>query len=187
MIAPVLETTRLRLDAVTPADTDAVFEYCQDADIQKWIPIPSPYTRDAAEFFTGPYAELGMGDQFTLWAIRDRVGGNLLGTIELRHQPLASGSVGYWLGARHRGAGIMTEALGTLLDHAFSDDGLALTRVEWEAVSGNAASAEVARRAGFRFEGERRLSTVFRDSRVDAWFAAILRDDPREPQDGWPE
>lgn len=187
MITPLLETERLRLDAIEAADADAVLAYCVDPGIQEWVPVPSPYTREAAEFFTGEYAAKGAtGDEFTLWAIRELETGELLGAIELRHQPLASGSIGYWLGRPHRGRGIMTEAVEAVVEYAFAEGGLELSRLEWEAKAGNIASAIVARRAGFRFEGTRRKSTVFRDTRVDAWYATLLRDDDRDQQDGWP-
>jgi RimJ/RimL family protein N-acetyltransferase len=183
---PLIETERLRLDAITPADTDAVFAYCQDPDVQRWVPIPAPYPRDSAVFFTGEYATKGNGDEFTLWAIRSISDSALLGAIEMRHQPLRGGSIGYWLGAPHRGLGLMTEAVEALVEYAFADGGLELDRLEWEAVVGNVASAIVARRAGFRFEGSRRSSSVFRDRRVDTWYAGILRTDDREQQPGWP-
>jgi RimJ/RimL family protein N-acetyltransferase len=82
----------------------------------------------------------------------------------------------------------MTEAVSLVLDFAFAahPDGLNLQRVEWHAFAGNTASAAVARRAGFRFEGASRLGAVQRGARRDDWQAGLLRDDPRTPADGWP-
>jgi RimJ/RimL family protein N-acetyltransferase len=187
VITPQLLTPRLRLDTVTPADTDDVLAYCVDPEIQRWVPLPVPYTRESAEFFTGKYAtSAAEGDEFTLWAIRDAESPRILGAIELRNQPLASGGIGYWLGREHRGSGIMTEAVEAIVEYAFAEGGLELQRLEWSAVAGNVASGIVARRAGFRFEGEQRKSSVFRDTRVDTWYATLLRDDDREQQEGWP-
>ncbi|WUQ66249.1 GNAT family N-acetyltransferase [Streptomyces canus] len=48
-----LETDRLLLRAFTPADVDAVFEACQDEDIQFYTPVPVPYRRADAEELVG--------------------------------------------------------------------------------------------------------------------------------------
>jgi RimJ/RimL family protein N-acetyltransferase len=80
----------------------------------------------------------------------------------------------------------MTEALQALVEYAFDEGGLGLTRIHWESLVGNYGSAIVARRAGFQFEGVSRRSLVHRDTRVDSWQAVLLREDSREPTEGWP-
>ncbi len=61
-----LETERLTLSPVTGSDTDAVFEYCCDEELQDYVPVPVPYTRESATLYTMGYASRA---QF-LWAIR---------------------------------------------------------------------------------------------------------------------
>ena len=53
-------------------------------------------------------------------------------------------------------------------------EGLELVRIEWHANAGNVASARVARRVGFRFEGTLCLGAVGRNGREDDWVAGIL-------------
>ena len=49
----VVRTDRLTLRPYRQDDVDAVHRACQDPDTQRWLPIPSPYTRDdAVEFVT---------------------------------------------------------------------------------------------------------------------------------------
>lgn len=177
-----LATERLRLDALVPSDADDVLEYCNDATLQAFVPVPVPYTRDTAEGYVVVYAEKAP----MLWAIRGRNDARLLGVIELTPEPLGSAEVGYWLGAEHRGRGIMSEAVGAVAEFGLSPGGADLTRLSWCAVVGNVPSARAARSAGFRFEGMRRGALPHRDSRRDGWFASLLRDDGREPKDGWP-
>jgi RimJ/RimL family protein N-acetyltransferase len=190
MHTPTLETERLLLDSLTERDEDAVYRYCQDAELQRWVPVPIPYLRASARFFVGAYAkDASVSPTLTLWAIRSRdilSGGILRGVIELRLEPLGSATVGFWLGRDHRGQGIMTEALQALVEYAFEEAGLGLTRLHWESLVGNYGSAIVARRAGFQFEGVSRQSLVHRDIRVDSWQAVLLRSDSREPTEGWP-
>lgn len=174
-----LATARFVLDEVTEADTGAVFAHCQNDVLQRFVPVPVPYTREAAEGYTKTYAATAPH----LWAIRGGRG-ELLGVIELKAEPARSAELGFWLGAPHRGQGIMTEAVGAVVDHGFGVVGL--QRIWWCAIAGNLASAVVAQRNGFRFEGLRRLAMDHRGTRVDGWFASLLRDDDRSPQDGWP-
>jgi RimJ/RimL family protein N-acetyltransferase len=68
----------------------------------------------------------------------------------------------------------------------FRADGLALERIAWRAYVGNYASAAVARRAGFRYEGMCRLGSIQRGRRRDHWLAARLRTDPPGAAGDWP-
>lgn len=177
-----LATERLKLDAVVPGDADDVLDYCSDPVLQSFVPVPVPYTREAADGYVIGYAEKAP----MLWAIRGQSGPRLLGVIELTPEPLGSAEIGYWLGAEHRGAGIMSEAIRAVVEFGLSPEGADLTRISWLAVAGNVGSARAARSAGFHYEGERRLALPHRDERLDGWFASLLRDDDREPKPGWP-
>ena len=89
------------------------------------------------------------------------------------HRYLA-GEVDYREQRRHRARGFVEPF------------GLDLVRIHWESFAGNYASAIVARRNGFHFEGIQRQAVVHRDRRVDTWNASLLRADDREIQPGWP-
>jgi RimJ/RimL family protein N-acetyltransferase len=185
MITPIIESERLLLDAVVSTDAPAVFEYCQDDDLQRFVPVPAPYRMTDAESYVADYAGAAAASTSDLlWAIR--ADGAFAGVIELRLEPVHSATVGFWLGKRWRGQGIMSEALQTLAEFAFEPDGLALDRVHWESVVDNIGSAIVAQRAGFHFEGTMRASLVHRGERLDSWQASLLRSDSRIPVDGWP-
>ena len=174
-----LRTDRLLLDAVTPADADAVFEYCNDPQLQGYLPVPVPYTRESAAAYVGDFAAAATH----LWAIR-AASGDLLGVIGLKPHEVRSAEIGYWLGAPHRGQGYMTEAAIAVIDHTFASD--EFDHLEWCAVVGNVGSATVAQRAGFSYEGLRRRAMVHRSERVDGWYASLLRSDDRAPKGGWP-
>jgi len=188
MKPPVIQSDRLLLTAVTPDDTDAVYEYCLDPVLQRYTRIPVPYTLGDARYFTTTYAEQADRDEhLCLWAIKAKdAAGTLLGALELRFDSVASAGIGYWLGAPHRGTGIMTEAVGLVADHSFDPRGFDLEKLRWDAVVGNAASATVACRNGFRLLGIIEGHVVIRDVAHDAWVAELGRGDPREPAQGWP-
>lgn len=59
--------------------------------------------------------------------------------------------IGYWLGARFQGKGLMTRSCRVLIDHAF--DELRLNRVEMQCAVENLRSRRIPERLGFRQEG----------------------------------
>ena len=59
-------------------------------------------------------------------------------------------------------------------------------RVAWRAFVGNRASAAVARRVGFRYEGIARNGLLQRGVPRDVWVAGLSADDPPGHVDGWP-
>ncbi|MCU1575548.1 MAG: acetyltransferase [Leifsonia sp.] len=187
-MAIALTSERLVLDAPRESDIPTLLELCQDAAIQRWVPIPSPYTQADAEFFVRSYVPHGEArGTFATWAIRTSEGAPLLGAIELRVDSApGSASLGCWLGAVSRRRGTMTAALNTVIDHAFSADGLGLNQIRWEGLNGNAASARLARRLGFEFEAGPERMLTFRNETRPGWLA-ILRPGDRRVKPGWPE
>lgn len=85
---------------------------------------------------------------------RGRDGGAIAGFININNivrGAFRSGALGYGAFAHAAGRGLLTEALGLLLDHAFGP--MELHRLEANIQPGNAASRALVRRAGFRLEG----------------------------------
>ncbi|WP_348786769.1 GNAT family protein [Leifsonia sp. NPDC080035] len=185
---------RVRLDAPGLADVDRIAVLCQDPEIAGWTTVPVPYGReDAHGFVTGMVADGWVSGRSCTWAIRADgpgvAGETLVGMIGLHGIEERQAEIGFWLAPEARGRGVMSEAVSLVLDFGFAPapGGLGLQRVEWFAFEGNAASAAVARRAGFHWEGRRRLGGVQRGVRRDDWQAGLLAEDPRIPVEGWPE
>ncbi|GAA5038835.1 GNAT family N-acetyltransferase [Microbacterium fluvii] len=177
----VLRTARLELSVPTDADVEAIYAACQDADIQRYTTVPSPYERRHAEEFVPKVAREWDEAVHLTWAMREQ--GVLVGMIGLyRLSGSGDGEIGYWMAAEARGRGLLTEAARAVVDWGFSPEGADLVRIEWHAVAGNVASAKVARALGFAFEGYRRQALVSPTGRDDGWAAALLRDDDRTPQ-----
>lgn len=175
-----LRTPRTVLTTPTRRDTDAIFTACQDADIQRYTTVPSPYLREHAESFVeavpGRWAD---GIEAT-WAIRD--GGTLAGMLGLHRLTSGTPEIGYWMSRSSRGRGLLTEAARAVIDWAFAPDGLRAARIEWRAVVGNRASARVAQALGFQYEGTMRQALSNSFGRDDAWLAGLLPADDRTPQ-----
>ena len=85
-----LRTPRLVLSPVEACDVDTIAELCQDPEIQKWTTVPSPYTRESAEFFVESVAKPGWQGHSPNWAIRLAEGGPSTDDASAaEHQPAA--------------------------------------------------------------------------------------------------
>ncbi len=86
--------------------------------------------------------------------IFDRENGALIGGITLsniRYGVAQTASIGYWVGEKHSGKGLMVEALQLVVNHAFTT--LRLHRLEAACIPGNNRSVRVLEKAGFTREG----------------------------------
>ncbi|MDQ1490945.1 MAG: hypothetical protein QOJ23_3459 [Actinomycetota bacterium] len=136
------------------SDAAAIVELVDDPAIQRWLPLPDPYTLDdAEEYIAGTQVQLTAGTAVSLAVV---AGGRLVGSVGLRLDARDAGAaeIGYWVGAAARGRGVASTAARLLSDFAF--DTLGLRRVELNAAIGNHASRRVAEKAGFEAEGVRR-------------------------------
>ena len=127
-------------------DAQAVWEACQDVEIQRWMPvIPRPYTMgDALGFVRG---EIGLGPH--QYAVE--MEGSVVASVGLRLGEFQKAEVGYWCAPWVRGRGIVTRAARLVCAFAFSE--LGIERMQLTADPLNVASQRVAEKLGFRREG----------------------------------
>ena len=172
-----LRTARLILDAPREADIDAVLDGCQDPETQRWIPLPSPYTRENAEYFVRSYCPHGLAPgRYTVWALRERETAPLIGVIEVRRDEAeGSASLGCWSVPAARGRGLLREGLIAVTRHALDPDGLGFTRLRWERLAGNVASGRLAEAAGFVFDPGTEHTVDFHGERMPAVVGVLRR------------
>lgn len=84
-------------------------------------------------------------------------------------------SIGYWLGERFEGRGLVSAAVRALLGHGFAD--LGLERIEIACARENRRSRAVPERLGFRTEGVRPGAERLGDRLVDHVVYALRRKD----------
>jgi len=130
-----------------------------------WLAVrdlfPHPYTiQDAHEFLNRAISE----QPTTKFCIE--VEGVAAGGIDIRpgqdvHRQTAG--LGYWLGEKFWGRGIMSEVVAAFMDFCF--DNFPLRRIYAEAYANNPASARVLEKAGFVFEG-RLKNNVIKDGKL---------------------
>ncbi|MFR9805949.1 GNAT family N-acetyltransferase [Pseudonocardia sp. RS010] len=173
---PVLTGVRVRLRPWTAADADAVFAVCQDAEIQRWTTVPSPYSRDDAVRYVTEFAPKAWADGDAVFAVVDGALDRPVGSIGAHGIREGVAHVGYWTAAAARGRGLTADALRTLSRWCLREAGVA--RVELVVDPANTGSRRVAEAAGFTEEGTLRQRLVVRGRRIDVVMYSLLPGDP---------
>src|SRR3954447_25316056 len=184
----VLSGERVTLSAPAVADIDRIAAVCADPAVARWTTVPSPYRREhAAGVVTSVVPDGWASGRVCTWAVR--TDGVLVGMVSIGDIRERRGEIGYWMAAEARGQGLMSEAAALVIDYGFrtAPDGLGLQRILWRALAGNAASAAVARRAGFRWDGVVPEGAGQRGRRLAEWRGSLLPGAPREPAGDWPD
>ena len=177
-VEPVsLTAGRLHLRPFEPWDAGEVLAACQDADVQRWTTVPSPYTEADARHYVEVLSPQGWQDGTTAsFAVLDATTARLLGSMALMGIAEGSAEVGYWTAPEARRKGVTAEALGAVCRWGFG--ALGLQRVLWRARVDNLGSRAVAESAGFVVEGLQRAGLVEPDgTRADAWTGSLLATD----------
>lgn len=171
---PELTDGRVRLRRWAPKDEQAIFEACQDPEIQKWVPVPTPYLQEHARGFVQGAEQGWAGATHGTLAIVDASSDNLLGAIGLTPSEHRV-SIGYWIVPAERGRGVATDAVRLLGRWALLRLGFA--RVELYHFIGNDPSGRVAIKAGFRHEGILRLYAAMRGEPRDCVMYSLVASD----------
>jgi len=181
-----LSDDKVSLSAPREGDIDAITRYCRHSSIHEWTTVPNPYTRLDASHFVDVVVPSGWIARSPTWAVRLGPDSEAIGMVGLVAQDASAAEVGYWLAPEFRSRGLMAAAVNLVCDFGFRSDGRGLQRIAWHVYVGNTASAAVARRVRFRYEGTQRRGALQRDQRRDCWIAGLLAEDPRVPADDWP-
>ncbi|MCP3980530.1 MAG: GNAT family N-acetyltransferase [bacterium] len=169
---PVLETDRLILRELTPADADDLYGWFSDPEVMRWF--PSTRTREEAEAWIerglGWYERYGFG----FWGAVLRETGALIGYIGLVVQEVDGDErveIGYMLARKYWGHGFATEGAIACREYAF--DTLGIDHVISIIHPQNMSSRRVAERNGMTIEKQ----TVKWD--IDVLIYAVSREDLR--------
>lgn len=127
-------------------DIEAIYHACQDPTISAFTRVPYPYDRELAEDFVRGCDISYRNHQGIVFAMEHV--GTFAGTIGLHGIHLSDhcAEVGYWVEKSHRGVGLCTEAVKTLL--SFSFEVMGFRRIEGMADYNNLASQRVMEQAG---------------------------------------
>lgn len=169
----VIETERLVLRPFELGDVEDVLAYAQDSEWSHFLrDLPQPYGRTEAEQAVAKQVLMDRIEEPN-WAIvlEGQVVGGVVLLLDFSNR---SGEIGYSVARKHWNRGLGTEAVGAVIDVAFSthED---LTRVWARTDPNNVASRRVLEKVGMSEEGVLRLSRVYDETAFDEAYFSILR------------
>jgi len=176
--APLVPSVRLR--PATGRDATLLATWRSEASVRRHQPLQEASIADLRNDLDRQrpadlYRGRGERFQWIVLAQREPVGWITL-AVTSWEQGIAE--VGYALTTEAQGRGIMTRALGELVEELMTRT--PIERLEARCSTGNAASARVLEKVGFRREGLLRGYFRLAGRRVDNWLYAILRGDRGE-------
>jgi [ribosomal protein S5]-alanine N-acetyltransferase len=172
---PTLDTSRLRLRWLVPADVPDLFTIFGDPMVCRYWSRPALPDVAAAAALQAEIADYFAARSLFQWGIALRATDRVIGTCTLaalspEHR---RGEIGFALAQSVWGRGYLSETLPTLLDFAF--DELQLHRIEADVDPRNARSLHLLERAGFAREGYQRERYHLQGELHDAVLLALLR------------
>ena len=173
-----LETQRLWLRWPTAADAPTIEKLAGDREIAEFTArIPHPYPKGGAESFVLAARRAncdGRGLHLAL-ALRQKPGVPI-GIVSLEGGG-DTPELGYWLGRMYWGSGLMSEAVGSLLDFVWLATDI--ERIDASAALPNLRSQRALERAGFVATGEGLVDAPARGGALPARKFELVRSTPR--------
>jgi RimJ/RimL family protein N-acetyltransferase len=152
-----LRSNRIILRKLKDTDANDIYKNAKDKEVVRFtLNIPHPYLySDATKFISSSIIKWNKKENFT-FGITPTSTNKVIGIITLKDIDWRNkkAELGYWLGKKYWGKGIMTEAVGLILCHGFRD--LKLHRIYAYIFEKNTASEKVLRKSGFTLEGKKR-------------------------------
>jgi len=166
MNIPRVETERLVLRAITPADRFAIFENYSDPEVAKWF-FDQAYTQiEQADQVIHEFINKAEEGRGLTWAILLRERGAFAGTCGYENfDTMRAGEIGFDLAKKFWGHGYMSEALEAIIAYGFNV--LDLVKIEAHTYSHNLRARRVLDRLGFRVESVSEDSHHYTLARVD--------------------
>ena len=174
---PTIETARLTLRPLTMADDEAIYAYCSDPEVSKYVLFETHQTIEDSRVFLrlvlSEYAE----QKPSALGIELKESGTFIGTIGYLnwsddHKRI---EIGYAISRAFWNKGYVTEAAKGLIDHLFRNSDL--IRIESRCRLENTGSFRVMEKAGMKFEGILRKQVFSKGEHHDMKFYSILRDE----------
>jgi ribosomal-protein-serine acetyltransferase len=163
-----------QLRLLEESDADELFALIETAraHLSRWLPWAAAQDLEGTlEFIRLTRRRFADNTGFTVAIVCD---GAVAGVVGL--EPLdwthRSTSIGYWLGERYQGRGMMTRAVRAVVEHAVSV--WKLNRIEIRAAVDNKRSRAIPERLGFREEGTLRQAERVGDDYLDIVVYSML-------------
>ena len=174
-----IETHRLRLRPFRAEDAPAMFRnWASDSAVTEYVTWKTHASEQETAGITAAWEKQSAEDPaFYQWAIELKAIGEPIGSISAIHidEAVESAELGWCIGRKWWGAGIMPEAGAAVI--AFLFDQVGLNRVAARYDARNAKSGRVMQKLGMTFEGVLRQAGRCNAGICDEAFYSILREE----------
>ena len=172
---PTLETERLLLRKITPADEADVFAYGSDPEVSKYMPWEPHQSLEDTRAYLATVFERYRQHTPGPWGIVHKGDAKLIGTCAYHdwQRNDRRAEIGYVLSRSYWGQGYMAEATRAIIAFGFRE--MNLNRVQAMCDVPNIGSARVMEKIGMRFEGVLREYFFEKGRYIDLKLYSILR------------
>lgn len=168
-------TPRLSLAPFRPEDLEDLKPVNRDPEVTKYLPYPTWHTQEDADAWLARLQKRTAAREGLQFAVRLREPNRVIGNALMFgfNNDAEVAEIGYVIGRAHWGQGYVVEAMGPLVEFAFSTMGC--HRLEAKLDTLNTGSARVLEKLGFTHEGTSREDWVKEGVRGDTAFYGLLR------------
>lgn len=178
-----LETERLILRKAIPEDAEPMYRnWASDPEVTKFLTWPVHDKVEVSQWVLDSWIREYEKDNFYQWMIVLKEVGEPIGSISAVRlcDDIAEAEIGYCIGKHWWHQGIMSEALGAVIDFLFREVGM--NRVEAKHDVNNPHSGGVMKKCGLQYEGTLRGSGRNNRGICDIAHYGILRDNWEKPK-----
>ena len=175
-----IETPRLILRKLDTDDASAMFQnWASDPEVTKFLTWPTHASMEISWALIALWMKDYDKKDYYQWGIELKELGEVIGTISVvsKRDEIRMAHVGYCIGRAWWHQGIMTEALGAVID--FHYDEVGYERIESRHDVNNPHSGDVMKKCGLSLEGTMRKADKNNQGICDVKQYAILREDRR--------
>jgi [ribosomal protein S5]-alanine N-acetyltransferase len=169
-----LRLGKYKLRPFRKGDEPSLAENINSRKIERYtLNIPYPYKLENARQWVSYNRKLARKKDRSQLNFALDSGGRVIGSVGLSAMNGHRAEMGYWLGVKYWGKGIVTAAVKLLTNYALKE--LGLRRVYAHVVPANRASVRVLEKAGYKYEGLLRKHSIKRGKPVDLLLFAKTR------------
>lgn len=175
---PTLQTERLVIRAFATADAEPLFPHAASPNVARFTLWEHHKSIDDTLMFVRDYARSryaeGVPEPYAI-VLKGDPNQSPIGAVGCFwvSQPNRSMELGYWLSEQFWGRGITAEACRAVVTYTFAT--YRPERIQARVIAGNAASARVLEKLGFRYEGTLRSSLYRRGKFEDVMYFSLLQ------------
>ena len=172
-----IETERLILRKFTPFDAGAMFEnWASDPEVTKYLTWEAHKTVETSAAIISEWVKNYKRPDYYQWAIELKGVGPIgsIGVVDINME-IRSAEVGYCIGRKFWGKGIMPEALKAVLDFLFDEAHFLRVMAKHDVMNPN--SGRVMTKAGMKYEGTHRQAGYNNRGIIDVAIYAMIKED----------